>query len=253
MGYKFRTSLFIMISLIFSMSLNMCKQNSELTQTNSKTKLLFIGNSFTFIHGGLEVLLRDLAASAIPPKHIQVDSQTLAGATLAINYDIAEVHKAIKDGSYDVVILQGDIPELTEKKLEPFYRYARLFHEEIKGVGSETMFFMTWPYERLNWISLNEITDAHAHIGTELKADVAPVGIAFQRSITKNPELHMLLDDQEHESVHGFYLAACVIYATLFDQSPVGLAYNLEGISIEEKIFLQGIAWEAVQEWRKIF
>ena len=62
----------------------------------------------------------------------------------------------------------------------------------------------------------------------------------------------MLLDDKEHESLHGTYLAACVIYSSLFQKSPVGLAYVPTGVSIEESVFLQGIAWETVQEWNDL-
>jgi hypothetical protein len=96
--------------------------------------------------------------------------------------------------------------------VEPFFEYARLFDEEIGNAGAKTMFFMTWPYERLNWITLEEIAEAHDNISTELNASVAPVGIAFQRARVEHPDLDMLGNDKEHESIHGTYLAASVIY-----------------------------------------
>jgi len=250
MGFQFPNRLTILIPLIFIMSLKSCSQKSTLNQTEPDMKVLFIGNSFTFIHGGLDVLLSELIASAAAPKRIRFDSKTMAGATLAIQYDLPEVHKTIQGGNYDIVILQGDIPELTEKRVDPVYKYARLFHQEIRDSGAETMFFMTWPYERLNWVGLDEIAEAHARIGLELNAKIAPVGNAFHLAGIQSPEIDMLLDDQEHQSIHGFYLTACVIYATLFDENPGELTYAPQGISADERAFLQGLAWETVQDWR---
>jgi len=112
------------------------------------------------------------------------------------------------------------------------------------------MFYMTWPYERLNWISLEEIADAHRDISIELDASVAPVGVAFDRSLRERADLSMLGRDREHQSIHGMYIAACVVYTSLFGVSPEGLAYAPGGVSAEEAAFLQRIAWESIQEWQ---
>lgn len=242
----------VLILLGLVMNLCACSLNSDPKLTGSVEKILFVGNSFTFVHGGVDMHLRELAASAIPPDSFQVDSKLIPGATLAVHYEQSDVREVIRDGFYDVVILQEDIPEITERSIEPFFEYARLLDQEIKETGSKTMFFMTWAYERLNWVTLEEIVEAHAYIGAELNATIAPVGVAFQRSLEKRSDMAMLLDDKEHESLHGTYLAACVIYSSLFQKSPVGLAYVPTGVSIEESVFLQGIAWETVQEWNDL-
>jgi len=233
------------------MNLFSCSPKSEFIIKGTGEKILFIGNSFTFIHGGVEKYVKKLAASAVPSKHIEVESKSIAGATLAIHYNLPETHDVIRDGSYDVVILQGDIPELTEKNIDPFLKYSRLFDQEIKATGAKTMFFMTWPYERLNWITLDEIVTAHKDISAELNSLVAPVGIAFQQASEEQPELAVLIDDKEHESIYGIYLAACVIYSTLFGESSEGLTFVPPEISAEESMILQKIAWETIQKWSK--
>ncbi len=217
---------------------------------DAREKMLFVGNSFTLAHGGLENHVRELAASEMPPRLIQADSNSRGGATLQSRYARSEVHGTIRNGDYDVVILQGDLPELTEHSVDSFLRHARLFDAEIRDAGSETMFYMTWPYERLNWISLEEIADAHRDISIELDASVAPVGVAFDRSLRERADLSMLGRDREHQSIHGMYLAACVVYTSLFGVSPEGLAYAPGGVSAEEAAFLQRIAWESIQEWQ---
>jgi hypothetical protein len=214
-------------------------------------KLLFVGNSFTYYNGGLENNVKRLADSARPPRRLDAARATQGGATLKILDGKQWVHDQIDQGGYDVVILQEDIPELTEHSVEPFFTYARRFDEEIKRAGGQTVLFMAWPYERLNWVTLEQISRAHHEVGRELDVPVAPVGVAFQRAMQARPHLSMLGRDKEHETIHGTYLAACVIYATLFRQSPKGLTYHPTGISAEEAAFLQRIAWDTVKEWKK--
>jgi len=229
-----------------------CAPNRGQRVVQSPDKILFVGNSFTYSHHGVESHVRALAASAIPPKLIQADSNTQGGATLQIQHGRSEVHDMIREGAYDVVVLQGDMPELTGHSVEPFLENARLFDGEIRQAGAKTIFFMTWPYERLNWITLEEIAKAHHDISTALNASVAPVGMAFQRSQAERPGLDMLGRDREHQSIHGTYLAACVIYVSLFGETPQGLAYAPTSVSAKDAAFLQRIAWETVQAWNSL-
>ena len=60
----------------------------------------------------------------------------------------------------------------------------------------------------------------------------------------------MARTDLVHPSIHGTYLAVNVVYATVFGESPVGLAYVPEYITEEEAAFLQRIAWETVEEYQ---
>jgi hypothetical protein len=213
-------------------------------------KLLFVGDSFTYCNGGVENHVKQLAAAARPARTIAAESATQGGATLKVLHAKQAIRDQIRDGGYDVVILQEDIPELAEHRVTPFLQEARQFDREIREAGSRTVLFMAWPYERLNWVTLAEIAQAHLDLGHELGVPVAPVGVAFQRALAERPALAMLGPDKEHETIHGTYLAASVIYATLFGESPAGFKYHPTGVSAEEAAFLQRIAWETVQTWR---
>ena len=214
-------------------------------------RILFVGNSFTYYNGGLENHFRQLAESALPPRILIADRATKGGTTLEILQGQEAVHAKIRDGHYDLVVLQEDIPELKEHKVTPFLEQVRLFDREIRDAGGRTALFMAWPYERLNWVGLETIAEAHRAIGKELTLPVGPVGLAFQRSLQARPGLAMLGKDREHESIHGTYLAANVIYATLFAADPTGLTYRPQGVSSDEAAFLQGVAWSVVKEWQK--
>lgn len=226
-------------------------QTSLAPPTKTPQRILFVGDSFTHYNGGLENHFRKLAESAMPPQVIQTDRASKGGATLKILQGMEVVHAKIQTGHYDLVILQEDIPELTEHDVAPFLEHARRFDREIRQVGGRTALFMAWPYERLNWVSMDTIAQAHRVLEKELHLPVAPVGIAFQRSLDARPGLAMLGPDREHQTMHGTYLAANVIYATLFGVSPAGLSYLPLGVSPEEAAFLQSIAWSTVREWQK--
>lgn len=218
----------------------------------SPPRLLFVGNSFTFYNGGLENHFRLLAESARPPHILVADQATKGGATLKILQGLSELHAKIRHGRYDLVVLQEDIPELKEHDVTPFLEQVRLFDREIRDTGGRTVLFLAWPYERLNWVGMETIAGAHRAISKELNLPVAPVGLAFQRSIQARPGLAILGKDREHETLHGTYLAANVIYATLFGVNPIGLSYRPQGVSAEEAAFLQGIAWSAVKDWQTL-
>lgn len=211
--------------------------------------ILFIGNSFTRVQGGLDVHVKALAASMRQPRAITVERVTQDGATLnALRTDPA-VLQAIRAGGHDVVVLQDDLPEYGGPSVEPFKVEVRAFNQEILAKSGRPLLFMAWAYARLTWISQAGVATAHRAIGTELGIAVAPVGLAFDAAKAERPTLAMLDSDLEHESLQGMYLAACVLYATLFQESPEGASYAPVGVSADEAAFLQRIAWKSVSDW----
>lgn len=231
------------------------------------SRVLFVGNSFTFYNGGLSNHFKAMAASSIPTRVVAADAVTKGGATLEIQWGLSRVHEAILSGhpqvplqlyefpppalQYSHIVLQDDIPEYKTHNFDNFFKYTRLFTEQVKSVGAKPILFMAWPYARLNWVSLDEIVAAHKTISAELSVDVAPVGIALNRSLAARPSLAMLGGDHEHETLHGTYLAANVIYNTVFRENTTDFTapYVPSGITAEEAKYLREIARDTVQAW----
>lgn len=211
-------------------------------------RLLFVGNSFTYYHGGLENHVRLLASSVNPPMALEAERATKGGATLQVMWNLAGVRERIRDGRFDRVILQDDLPEYAGHDLAPFGEHVRLFEAEARHAGAHAVLFMAWPYQRLGWIGLGEIEREHQAVAGALRLPVAAVGTAFRRSQQERPGLAMLGRDGEHETIHGTYLAACVLHGVLFGRTPEGATYRPEGVSEEEAAFLQRVAWRTVQE-----
>jgi len=69
---------------------------------------------------------------------------------------------------------------------------------------------------------------------------IAPVGWAWYKVLgEKNYPLHHLHSfDWNHPRLNGTYLSVCVIYSTIFIESPVGIQYYA-GLETEEGMYLQ--------------
>lgn len=211
-------------------------------------RILFVGNSLTFWNDGLWVHLERLAASGKPPTAVATGRSVVPGAFLKSLWTRSDARRAIAAGPWDVVVLQEDLPETN---VEDFREHARLFVAEVRKAGARPVLLMAWAYERLGWITMDGIASAHRAAAAELKVDVAPVGLAWQRASERRPDLNLYAPDREHPSIHGTYLATAVVYATVFERNPSGFSYMPAGIAANDAPFLQNVAWETVEAYRK--
>jgi alpha-galactosidase len=148
-------------------------------------KVLFLGNSLTYRQNGIYFHLEKLAASALPARIVQTEKAVQGGATLKTLWDKPEPRDLIARGAFDVVVLQEDLPEIN---VSYFREYARKFVAEIRKAKSRPILLMAWSYPRLGWISTEEIATAHRDLAKELEVEVAPVGLAWQRSLKPTPD-----------------------------------------------------------------
>jgi hypothetical protein len=241
----------VLAALCTASLLTMAGATSSAIAINSSDQLpqsvLFIGDSFTSSQQGLYSHVMKLVQST--PQHFPAKEGhvTVGGATLKHQWELGEAVKAIDSDSYDTVVLQDDIPEIN---VDYFRQYARMFVEEVRKHGARPILYMTWAYDRLGWISMDQIENAHRELAKELHVEVAPVGLAWKNSRMERPDLDLFSSDREHPSPDGMYLAACVVYATLFKRDPTGLFYAPPEVSSKDATFLQRIAWQTVNsDW----
>jgi hypothetical protein len=217
-----------------------------------------IGNSLTYWNGGTNTHVQALAKEA--GYTVVIDERTIGGATLGSlwrNSGNRSPRSLIANGDYDVVILQEDMPELTPRNsqgINNFYENAELFIEDIQKVGATPMFYMTWEFQRLNWISQQQISDAHRQMWQKHGINSAPVGDSWSLADKSAPgRWDFFSRDKEHQSWEGTYIAASGIFAQLFAESPVGLKYipSGSGISSSDAEALQRQAWAATQIWNE--
>ena len=209
-------------------------------------RVLFIGNSYTASNGGLATHLEGLVREIHPGWQFEAEQITYGGFTLENHFNTPATLETIQSGSWDIVILQEqstrplDNPEL-------MFQYADSLDSYISASGAHTMFFMTWARENDPEMIIG-LSNAYEFIADELGAMLAPVGLAFTAALATNPEIDLYAADGSHPSGLGTYLSACVFFAAILDESPVGNDYNFpQDMTDEERIFLQTVAWESVR------
>src|SRR5215472_1809329 len=190
-------------------------------------KVLFIGDSFTYTQGGIYTHFEKLAAAATPTLVVSADKAVAGGAYLKRLWEMQEPVRLINTGEFDVVVLQDDIPETS---LDYFRQYARMFVDDVRKNKARPVLFMAWAYQRLGWISMEQIAEAHRNLAKELNVDIAPVGLAWQQASKQRADLDMYAMDREHPSIYGMYLATCVVFATVYEKNPTGFNYLPFGI-----------------------
>ncbi|MBG1241662.1 SGNH/GDSL hydrolase family protein [Nostoc sp. NZL] len=215
--------LFLMI-VLFRFIKKPVEANSVEVAQQQTIRVLFIGNSYTYVND-LPWLTQQLAESAKETKKLETEMVVVGAATLKSHWKSGKALRLLKAKRWDYVVLQeqSTLPITNPKEM---YKYASLFDAEIKRVNSQTVFYLTWAKQ--NQPETQQIlTDSYMKIARELKAKVAPVGIAWQKVQEANPKLNLYSSDQSHPSPIGSYVAACVFYTTFYQGSPVGLSRRI--------------------------
>jgi len=231
-----RYLLIFVVAIVLLASCHHRVPNNSAAINQPSSRILLIGNSYTYFNNGIDKHLRGLAPGS------QVTRVAIGGYTLEQHWNNSTTRQTLGQGGWNSVVLQeqSQTPIFDAAK---FRRFAGEFDRQIKAIGGKTVLLMTW--ERPDSVALGVTTqtlaNAYTAIGTELGAKVAPAGLAFARALSEKPDLFLNSFDG-HPSIYGTYLAACVLYGTIFERSPVGNSYTDEGISTELQTYLQTIA-----------
>lgn len=223
-------------------------------------RILFVGNSYLYYNDSLHNHVRRLAIAADPAieKKLQYKSATIGGAPLA-HHDVKGLlvrgRLGIKE-PFHVVVLQGNsAAALSEARSASFRKKVIEFNGEIGKAGAKTALYMTHAYVKPNKNAspdmIRKVEDLYVSTGNEVGALVIPVGLAFEEAYRQRPDIQLHKTyDGSHPDLIGTYLAACVVYASLYGKSPVGNSYDYFGkIDRETAAFLQKVAEETVRKF----
>jgi hypothetical protein len=196
--------------------------------------VLFIGNSFTARNDVPALVARLAAARGKTLGHHLVSA---GGASLRTHWNRGEAQAAIAASRYDYVVLQEQ-STLPVKNAARMRENVLLFDEAIKASSARTALYMTWAREH-EPENQRLIADAYTSVGAEIGATVIPVGLAWERFLSRHasPALHD--KDGSHPTLAGSYLAACVVYSALFGESPEGVDASVEGLGDDEAALLR--------------
>ena len=227
-------------------------------QNGQPKKVLFIGNSYTYFWNLPQTV--DLMAESQDIDLI-IKQSTAGGASLGHHWrgerDLRSIEK-IKNGDYDAVILQDHSRRAIDHPDSLMY-FGKLFGDLVKSKGAQPYVYMTWAREWDPYMQ-EKITLEYNKLAKNINAQVVPVGLAWKRARNLRPGFPLYDEDQSHPSALGSYLSACVFYAVLTGETPVGLPNRLTSIdengekiylviqSAENALFCQKVAFEIVSQ-----
>lgn len=203
-------------------------------------RILFIGNSATYVHDIPETLARLATAAGFETESVRIvkGGWKLSQHAEAGSRALAEIEKG-----YDIVVLQdnGNCVENEEKRAASVAA-SEILCKAARESGAKVYFYVRPPYGyeaygRTPIEQCREFDSFFTEIAEREGAVCAYVNRAFEYAI-ENTTIRLWGDDNAHTSEAGAYLAVCVHFATIYGKS-AGL---LDSDGVDEAKILQEIA-----------
>jgi PKD repeat protein len=210
-------------------------------QPHAKSKVLFIGNSYTYVNN-LPLVAYNAAASA--GDTLVYDSNAIGSYTLELHSQNATTLSKIAQGTWDYVVLQeqSQLPSFPDAQVDTeVFPYAKRLDSLVHHYNScaTSMFYMTWGKEYgdtdncASWppVCTYDGCDSLLHLRYMMMADsnaavVSPVGAVWHYIRANYPAINLYQADQSHPTEAGTYAAACCFYTAIFEKSPLNISYN---------------------------
>ncbi len=227
------------------------KVSGEPTKTVS---VLFIGNSFTYIHDIPGKLIQIASSDATNKIQLQVRSVTKGGAGLAYMFLNAEAQNAFTSQHWDYLVLQEQ-SEWTgsQARIEGTYAAVDKWNQAARQAGTTPMLYETWadkagsPFytEKDSYFfgqnpdQVQETIDVQSSaLAKYFDMAVVPVGNywAYAEKQPNAPELYEA--DYHHPSVAGAYFTALIFYRVFTGNTPSHVTYRPPELTREQAQFL---------------
>ncbi len=245
-------------------------ETTQKIEEDEELNILFLGNSLIYYNDMPELFAQIAKANG---KRVNVKSVTKGSATIS---DFAEERTEVgsqaipllKDQSWDYVIIEPSrrISPYENTVKEAELASAKKIQELAKAAGGDVLLYSVWgnndgtvvEFKANNPTSMVEVAThlmgrkSHTKfmhgINLEFAAalggvKVAPAGYAFENCIAKYG-YNLYHTDERHPSPIGSYLAAAVIYATVFEEKVEKIPYSIGNAPASG--VLEGIANETV-------
>ena len=251
--YSMRSIAFLLTLLLISLSL--CAQK--------KIKVLFIGNSYTYVNN-LPQAIHDLALAN--GDTLIFSSSTPGGYTFQQQSAYAPTLSLIAQGGWDYVVLQdqSEEPSFPPSQVQTdVYPYARTLDSLIHAADSctETVFYMTWGHQNgdpsncagypqiCTYSGMQDrLTQSYLEMGQLVHATVAPAGEAWRKIVSQYHPIDLYQSDSSHPTIWGTYLTASVFYEILFQKNVVGDTFITAGIADSNALQLREAAHSIVAD-----
>lgn len=238
--------------------------------------VLYVGNSYIYFNN-LPALVEQISAALGGPV-LRGHAHTYGGATLQRILDDTPIDSLLAHGTargtaWAWVVLQEqstlgtayDPDTGTLGRADAFHAATRALAARVRAAGAEPLLYMTWARAAFPGQTA-VLSRAYRAVGAELDVPVAAVGEAWAAVRQLRLDYPLYISDGAHPTAAGSYLAACVVYAAITGQRPVGAPAELTGapwdyggvlassyptvlVTLPEAdaALLQRVAWEVVR------
>jgi hypothetical protein len=269
MKFSRATKILLFSILLATATVAFAYEPPKVTQTNplNPKSAIFIGNSFFYYNICLHGHVREIISAVDKKQPFRGTSVTISGSGLDWHnveayfqpngigrYSFVADNKVQfnkLDKLFDLAVMMdcSQCPIHPELKTI-FVEFAKKHSDTVRKHGAEPILFMSWAYADAPEMT-EQLADAYVKVGNANNAMVIPAGLAFAKSIALRPDLNLYVPDKRHPSLMGTYLAAHVVYASLFKKSSVGNGYTA-GLDPSVAKHLQTVAWDTVKDFFKI-
>ncbi len=251
----------------------------------AEDKILFIGNSFTFGLGGTQSVptIFDALANAAGQEDPTVVMRAVSGKDFQYHHENSQT--SITQKPWTHVVLQNYSTQPTHVgSVADHLNYGTLLYDAVmaNNPGTQVYLYETWARAAVHGLisgtttsttfasteeMINELRTNYGALASSLTASnsdklpvlVSPAGDAWYNAGGNldpgDPDfINLFTGDNYHGNDNGYYLSACVLYASIYKDSPVGLfthpvvaALGLQ-VDSTDAAFLEQVAWQSVVE-----
>ena len=203
------------------------------------SSLMLVGNSFFYYNNSLHNHLGDLIKNDPNVTSMKRRSITINGSDLpwhdiesylsnehigSFRIDTKNNNKYVPSSNtkIDAVIFMGcSLCPIHPDTKDTFQVYVQKYSEIIRDKNAEPMLFMSWPYKNKPEM-INSLRDVFVNTANKNNLLLIPAGEAFYRFNLSYPEIDLYTKDLRHPSKEGTYLAAAVVFASLYGKATAG-------------------------------
>ncbi|HRP02671.1 MAG TPA: hypothetical protein PLE30_08495 [Candidatus Kapabacteria bacterium] len=203
--------------------------------SNEPTKILFIGNSYTFTYSMPSILSEIISENG---DKAMIETVAMGGYYLKNHLENPETIRKINKEKWDIVIIQeqSQLPALSDDivKIES-YPYLTSLDSliNLNDVCTKKYLYMTWgrkfgdstnctkfpklsTYEGMD----RELRLRYLEYSNKIAANIVPVGLVWNYINSFYPDLELYSKDNSHPSQLGAITTAYTFYSFLFNKNP---------------------------------
>lgn len=204
-----------------------------------QTSVLFLGNSYTSVNN-LPGLVQQLALSMGDTVNVQMVAP--GGFTLYEHSTTLASINAINAQAWDYVVMHeqsqlGALPDAVTGSAGDATALANII--AANDSCTVPVYYMTWGRQTGDMMNCANfpfmctyegmqlgLRDNYVGFAEDNNGWTAPVGMAWREVRNTHPFIELYQTDGSHPNINGSYLAAAVMYCTLFQQSCTSASFN---------------------------